>query len=43
MMYQIICTLGKWRVWAISNNGDAEVVKVFSTKAAAERWVAKHS
>lgn len=43
MTYQIICALGKWRVWAISPDGNAEIVKVFTTEAAARRWVAKHS
>lgn len=42
-MFQIIETLGSFRVWRVFPNGGAEVVKTFKTRKAAENWVRKHS
>ena len=41
MKYEIINTLDTFKVWKVFGNGDAEVVKVFKTRAAAEKWIAK--
>lgn len=42
MKYEIVETLGSFRVWRVTPYG-AEVVKIFKTCKSAENWVKSHS
>jgi len=41
MKYEIIETLGTFKVWRCWPSGNAEVVKIFKTLAGAQKWVAR--